>query len=113
MTRPSTWGLLALLCCGFLLNPAPVARAESDQVKALLQQAEFYEKEAQWDKACDAYENLLRQQGAPVVRERYQHCLRRLWQTRRQRDVSYRKEVLSLDYGQALRLYSIIRDTLL
>src|SRR5437016_4199195 len=49
----------------------------------------------------------------PEIQERYQKCLRRYWQVQRCSDLSYRKEVLSLDYAQTLRLYTMIRDTLL
>ena len=38
--------------------------------------------------------------------------MRRYWQTLRHADLSYRKEVLSLDYAQVLRLYSLICNTL-
>jgi hypothetical protein len=105
------WGLVALLCSGLC---AAAAGTAADPVQLLLQQAEFYERQAEWEKACEGYASALRlQRGASDVRERYQHCLRRLWQVRRHRDPSYRKEVLGLDYGQALRVYSIVRDTLL
>jgi carboxyl-terminal processing protease len=106
--------MLILLCSGVLLVAVRGAVAEPEQIKALLRQAELYEQQADWDKACDVYEAVLRlQRGSPQIRQRYQHCLRRFWQTRRFRDVSYHKEVLSLEYGQALRLYGVIRDTLL
>jgi hypothetical protein len=56
---------------------------------------------------------LVREQNTPQIQDRYQHCLRRYWQNIRHQDESYRKEVLSIDYGQALRLYNKVRDTLL
>jgi carboxyl-terminal processing protease len=112
--RQARWQWLILFCSGLLFYPASSAVAVPEQIKLLLQQAELFERQADWDKACDAYEAVLRlQRGSPQVRQRYQQCLRRFWQTRRFSDLSYRKEVLSLEYGQAQRLYEIIRDTLL
>ncbi len=108
------WRVFLLLCGGLLLLTAPSPAAPATQIKALLQQAEFFERQGDWDRACDVYEAVLRlQRNAPEVRARYQQCLRRFWQNRRHRDIGYRSEVLSLEYGKALKLYNIIRDTLL
>jgi carboxyl-terminal processing protease len=90
------------------------ARASDGPDKNLRLQAEYHEQRAEWDKACLVYEQLLRlDRTAPGIKERYQICLRRYWQVRRHSDVSYRKEVLSLDYAQSLKLYTLIRNTLL
>lgn len=86
---------------------------EPIQAKGLRQQAEMHEHQAEWEKACLIYEALLRLERTADVQERYQICLRHYWQVRRHADLSYRKEVLSLDYAQTLRLYTTIRDTLL
>jgi carboxyl-terminal processing protease len=78
------------------------------------QQAEVFEKQADWDKACDVYEAILRlRRDLPEVKERYVYCVRRLWQSRRHHDYTYRKEVLSIEYGQAVHLYNVVRDLLL
>ena len=77
------------------------------------EQAQQHEKNGEWTKAIAIYESLLRQQRSPELQARYQSCLRRFWQTLRHQDIGYRKEVLGLDYGQSLRLYNKIRDTLL
>lgn len=108
------WSVPALVT-GLLLFASP-SRAAIDpaKLKALRQAAEQHEHLAEWDKACQIYETILRlDRDAPDVRDRYQTCLRRYWQVRRHRDLSYRKEVLSLDYAQAVKLYTLIRDTLL
>lgn len=109
-----------LLICGTLLVGwlvfflVPASALDITRIKALMRQAEQFEQQSAWDKACDIYENILRnQRDVPGLRERYQSCMRRYWQGRRHRDLSYKKEVLSLDYGQALRLYGVLRDTLL
>lgn len=87
---------------------------DQEKVKALLSQAEAQEQIFEWEKACDFYETALRlERNLPEVRARYMHALRRSWQQRRNKDVSYRKEVLSLEYGQSVRLCNTILDNLL
>lgn len=86
----------------------------SDTLASLFHQARTFEGQGEWDKACETYEEILRRdRGSVAARHQYRICLQRYWQFRRHRDDSYRQEVLSLDYGQALRLYAVIRDTLL
>ncbi len=101
-------GILLLGLGVFCLVP----RAEGS-VKILRHQAETLEAQGEWERACEVYEALCRldRQGTDW-RRRYQHCLRRAWQVRRHKDVAYHREVLSLDYGQALRLFTIVYDTL-
>jgi len=95
----------------------PTVRAvslEPDSLKALRHQAEQLERLTLWDKACDVYEEILRQgRDQPQIRARYRQCLRRYYQVRRYHDPSYRKEVLSLNYPQALDLYSLVLRGLL
>jgi carboxyl-terminal processing protease len=99
---------------GWLLVPAANASIDPERLKALRGQAEIFESQNEWDKACGIYESILRlERGLKQVKERYHHCLRRYWQARRHQDVSYRKEVLGLEYGQALRLYNVLLETLL
>lgn len=112
--RRARWWLLALLLGSGLLTPVRVvAQDVPERVRTLLQIAQRAERQHDWEKACFAYEEILKDYKAGTVRPRYQHALRRYWQARRHTDLSYRKEVLGLEYGQALRLYGIIRDTLL
>src|SRR5262249_12031420 len=78
------------------------------QNKNLRSRAELFERQGDWDKACDVYEELLRtNRNDPGLRERYRACLRHLFQARRQLDPTYRKEVLSLKYSPPLELYKI------
>jgi hypothetical protein len=107
--------LFALLLGGglFLFASRAQALPEKDIRKAVAQ-AEQFEKAGQWDLARQIYEGLLAQIDPGLrIRERYQHVLRRCWQTQRHHDVSYTKEVLSVDFGQALRVAGIINNTLL
>jgi carboxyl-terminal processing protease len=83
-------------------------------LQALRRQAELHEQQFEWDRACFVYEAILRlDRTAAGVQERYQKCVRRYLQARRSTDISYHNEVLSLDYGQTIHLYQMIRDTLL
>lgn len=96
-----------------LSSPSPASVLPA-KLKELRERADFFELRFDWDKACEIYEAILKfERNLPEVRQRYQHCLRRFWQSSRHRDPSFRKEVLSLEYGQAMRLYGIIQRTLL
>jgi len=107
----SVVGLLGLACLAGISQGASIHHAK---IKELKKQAEFYEKQADWEKAAELYESVLRlDRGLADVRQRHQHCLRRAWQVGRHRDASYRKEVLSLGFGQSLRLYDLMLETLL
>lgn len=107
--------LIALLLGGGVFFSVPQVQAiPADQIRQLVKEAEVYEKTLQWEKARQVYEDLLGQKDPGLrIRERYQHALRRCWQARRHQDVSYTKEVLSVDYGQALQICNIVHNTLL
>ncbi len=99
-----------------LVTTAGVVQAGMPPSKAreLFQAGEQFERQADWDKACECYDLVLRiQRDFPQARERHTFCLRRCWQALRHRDVNYRKELLDLDYSQALRLFTLIRDSIL
>lgn len=88
---------------------APLPAATASQIKTLRLQAELYEQQAHWDKACLVYETILyHQRNLSDIRDRYRHCLRRYFQLRRHRDPSFQKEVLTLGYAQSLRLYQLM-----
>lgn len=110
-TKP-TASIVVLTTCLFV---SPAAQStELSKVKPLLGQAELCEQQFDWDKACETYETIFRlERNVPELRQRYLHALRRSWQARRLRDPSFRKEVLSLEYGQVLRLFGVIQDSLL
>jgi carboxyl-terminal processing protease len=102
-------GLLLLLATTALLAAdKPLSRLKGD-LKALRARAEQHERLGEWDKACDAYYLLLRaNRNRPEIKERFLHCLRRYYQVYRQKDPSYRKEVLTLGYPQALKIYRYV-----
>jgi hypothetical protein len=103
--------MLSVAALAALISTCPL-QAYSP-IEGLRDQAAHHEKNFEWDKALAIYDALLRDARSPELQNRYNTCLRRLWQTLRHQDIGYRKEVLGLDYGQALRLYNKMRDTLL
>ncbi len=105
---------LPLFLVDALLPSAQAAALELESLKTLRRQAEQEERDHHWDRACDLYEEMLRQdRNQPQIRVRYRHCLRRSFQVHRYHDPSYGKEVLSLKYPQALDLYSVVQRGLL
>jgi len=107
--RRLAWNSASVATLLALVAPLPAFTPN----KSPREQALHHEKHFEWDKALAIYEALLREQRLPELQGRYNACLRRFWQGLRHQDIAYRKEVLGLDYGQALRLYNRIRDTLL
>ena len=107
--------LLALfLGSGLFFSTSRSYALTESQIRVLVNRAADFEKQFNWEKAREIYEVLLSQNDPGLnIRERYHQALRRCWQVRRHQDISYRKEVLSVEYGHALQLYKIISDTLL
>jgi carboxyl-terminal processing protease len=99
---------------GIFVAASGVLALPEKETRLLINQAEEFERKAQWEEARQIYELLLGKTDPSFkVRERYDRVLRRCWQTRRHNDPSYLKEVLSVDFGQSLRIYNIISNTLL
>jgi carboxyl-terminal processing protease len=112
-THAPRWILALVLLAGVCVI-CPLVRADATKIRELRAQAAAFEKQGEWEKACEVYETILRlQRETPGIKERYVHCVRRLWQSRRHHDDSYRKEVLSIEYGQAVHLYGVVRDLIL
>jgi carboxyl-terminal processing protease len=99
----------------WLLTPALAAPLSPEKIRQLRKQADQYERQRDWEKACEVYERLLGYgRNLPELRERYRNALRRFYQVRRHsRDDTYLKDVLSLKYSQALRLYEVVLYNLL
>ena len=65
---------------------AVTSSASGNEIAKWEQQAREFEGRAEWDKACEIYESILRiDRSISVIKERHQHCLRRYWQARRHR----------------------------
>lgn len=111
-----------LACLTFVLSVVGILAATSPltasivpaRLKELRERADLYERQGDWEKACELYEAILKaDRSLSDIRHRYHHSLRRYWQTHRHRDPGFRKEVLGLEYGQAMKLYGLIQQTLL
>jgi Peptidase family S41 len=99
---------------GMLFLAAAAPAVEPTRLKFLLEKAERFEKSYEWDKAFAVYEEILKsRRDQPDIKDRQLVVLRRFWQELRHRDLSYLKEVLSIDYGQAMQLHGVVFDTLL
>ncbi|MBI2803574.1 MAG: S41 family peptidase [Planctomycetes bacterium] len=101
---------------GFFVFQSAVYALPEKQIRDLVLQAEAYEKQPQpqWERAREIYELLLKQPDLGLgIRQRYHRAVRHCWRTRRHGDPSYRKEVLSIEFGQAMRMYGVITNTLL
>jgi carboxyl-terminal processing protease len=107
------WTFAILLAGACIVCPFAAA-GEGAQIQRLRLEAEVHEKHGDWEKACEAYERILRLDPDQTgIKARYVNAVRRHWQGRRHRDDSYRAEVLSIEYGQAIHLYGVVRDLLL
>jgi carboxyl-terminal processing protease len=105
--------VVALLSAAWLFGKGS-SGSPQEQIRALRTQAELFEKQGDWEKACRAYEELIKlDRNLPNVKQKYRYCVRRLLQVYRHRDETYRKDVLSLKYAHALRLYEIVSFYLL
>ena len=85
MRRSSTacW-TLGILLLGACLNCPSAVATDADRIRELKQKADAFEKQGDWEKACDLYEAMLRfRRDLPEAKERYIYCVRRLWQSRR------------------------------
>jgi carboxyl-terminal processing protease len=106
--------MAVFLVVGWVSVLAPAAGAgEARDLKGLRLQAEQFENAARWEKACEAYSILIGlDRRRPEYRAKFLHCLRRYYQAYRQRDESYRKEVLTQAYPQALKVYHYVLTSL-
>ncbi len=112
--RRVQWLCALLLGSGVFFSTSQVQAIPESDIRTLVREAQKYEKLAQWEQARQIYEDLLGQKDPGLnIRDRYQEVVRRCRQVRRHEDTSYRKEVLSVDYSQSLRLATIINNTLL
>jgi carboxyl-terminal processing protease len=99
---------------GYLTAPSSAPAFHGETVKSLRAQAEQFESVGDWEHAADKYEEILRlNRNSPGIKARYNYCLRRYFQVLRLRDPSYRKEVLSLSFPKAMRMYEIVLYNLL
>jgi carboxyl-terminal processing protease len=104
---PAAWAIPAA-------NTFPV----KGKLKQLHEQAVALEKQGQWAKACEVYDEILQQDRSLIgIRKSFQRSFRRLQQVRRHRDPiyrnpTYRREILGLNYSRALHLYEAMLGSL-
>jgi len=115
VTSPRLSILFALLLgCGVFLCAQRASAMSEKEVREKFERARQLQQQGQWEIACEIYGHLLRQNDPGLgIREHYHEALRRTWQIRRHKDDSYNKEVLSIEFGQALRLAGVVNQTML
>jgi carboxyl-terminal processing protease len=100
------WLSVTVVVFGTACILPPLQAAHDTAAESLRTKAGQFEKDRQWDRACEVYEQLLtRERGLHGVRERYLECLRHARQVSRHRDETYRQQVLNLKLSRALDLY--------
>jgi carboxyl-terminal processing protease len=120
LTRSSWQRGLLVLALGVVVSLSlssfsPRASGAAGVNRTLLwQQAQQFEKDGDWAQAAQKFEALLKLDRTQAgIRERLGQALRRHYQIVRLRDSSYHKDVLSLKYGQAMRMYEMVLFNLL
>src|SRR5262249_6821957 len=108
------WRKGALLFFAMFGILPPVQAAATDPVRLpnfdrMRREAEQFEQNGQWAKACAHYDRLLSQdRNQPEIRERYQRCLRCAQLVRRYQDASYRVLLSNLSLEDSLKVYGEI-----
>jgi carboxyl-terminal processing protease len=109
---------LAWILPGAWAIPAADTFPIKGRLKQRQEQAQALERQGQWAKACEIYDDILQQdRSLSGIRKSFQRSFRRLQQVRRHRDPiyrnpNYRKEVLGLSYSRALHLYEAMLGSL-
>jgi len=103
--------VIALLATGWLLPAVQAAPDKPDPVRRDIDRASKYEQAGQWPDARDIYEKVLHdklphaRRALQEIKERYQLCLRHIYQSRRAQDRSFRRSVLGQNLSVALQVY--------
>jgi hypothetical protein len=72
-------------------------------------EAEGYEARSQWARAAEVYCKILASDRSDQdARDRYQNCLRHIYQARRLRDAAFQRDILSRKLASALDIYEEI-----
>jgi len=111
--RASSWApLFLILVWGF--NFLPCARAVDAKSDLLRRQAEQSEKAGKWEQASALYADLFGHDRGQFdsLRDRYQTCLRHVYQSRRHHESAFRQRVLSRDISGALKVYEEVLSKL-
>lgn len=110
--------ILAFRVFVFLLVGAftavPGVRGADAKLDVLRQQAEQFEKAGKWEQASASYAELFaRDRGQfDALRDRYQICLRHVYQSQRHHEAAFRQRVLNRDTAGALKIYEEVLNKL-
>jgi carboxyl-terminal processing protease len=96
------------------LTNLPGARGADAKLDLLRRQAEQSEKAGKWEQASALYADLFgRDRGQfDLLRDRYQTCLRHVYQSRRHHEPAFRQRVLQRDVAAALKVYEEVLSKL-
>jgi carboxyl-terminal processing protease len=85
----------------------PTARSEEAKANLLRRHAEQAEKAGKWEQASALYADLFGhdRDQFEALRDRYQICLRHVYQSRRHHEGAFRERVLHRDISGALKIY--------
>jgi carboxyl-terminal processing protease len=97
----------------WVLTILPAARGDA-KLDLLRRQAEQSEKAGKWEQASAFYADLFgRDRGQfDSLRDRYQTCLRHVYQSRRHHEPAFRERVLHRDISGALKVYEEVLSKL-
>jgi hypothetical protein len=85
---------------------APVHAAPHEELQSLWRLAERLERQRQWEKASQAYDQILaRDHNQRIARERGQLCRRHVMLSLRHRDFTFREQLLTQDPSVLLQVY--------
>jgi carboxyl-terminal processing protease len=107
-----SWLLGTVLSLGILSLPLPLHAATDGQSASFLElrrQAKEFEKQGDWIRACEIYEQILgKHRQRTDIKEQYLTCLRHCQQLQRHQDATYRRQIATLSLTQALDIYGDI-----
>ncbi len=85
----------------------PGAQGADAKLELLRQKAEQSEKAGQWEQASALYADLFSHDRGQFdsLKDRYQVCLRHVYQSRRHHETAFRERVLNKDVAGALKVY--------
>ena len=91
----------------------PAARGDA-KLELLRQQAEQSEKAGKWEQASALYADLFARDRGQFdgLRDRYQTCLRHVYQSQRHHEAAFRQRVLNRDVSAALKVYEEVLNKL-
>ncbi len=102
-----SYAAAAILIFVWALILVPGVQSADSKVELLRQKAEHSEKAGQWEQASALYADLFSHDRGQFdsLKDRYQICLRHVYQSRRHHETAFRERVLNKDVAGALKVY--------